>query len=87
MKYEADITDIIAPYAPRKRWFPNETDLSFGLTLSKSLNRSIKLMREQISRFPKSEQRWAFEIGLRKAYARRRYYKRHFGKNREFWGR
>ena len=74
---------------PSKRfnWFPSAEDISYGITLSKHLNRTIRLMRKQISDWPRAEERWAFEIALRKAYARRRYYKRLYGKNRTLWGR
>lgn len=73
--------------ANKRCFFPDAVAIEVGITLSKTLNRSIFLMRQQIKRWPDSEQRWAFEIGLRKAFARRRYYKRLFGQNRVLWGR
>jgi hypothetical protein len=66
---------------------PNTYAEAIGLTLWYQLNYRIRLYRKWLRKFPTDPQAWAFKIALRKAYARRRYYKRLYGKNRELWGR
>ena len=82
MQTDLYVPDFIYTHMP----WPGNYAFQIGLSLRRQLNYRIKEFRKALTILePVDPRRAAFKVALRKAYARRRYYKRLYGDNRLLW--
>jgi hypothetical protein len=82
MAIDLFLPDLIYTHMP----WPGNYAFQIGLSLRHQLNYRIAQFRKALTLLgPRDPRRAAFKVALRKAYARRRYYKRLYGDNRLLW--